>query len=96
MHTLHKAEQKRADKLSRDEAARELRNEQDSDGVCRQLKNALDPKDREPSKSRAKDWPRASLHQRSFWLAVPIVAIPEPAPVVNRSWAADAAAGFVL
>jgi hypothetical protein len=57
MHTPYKAEQKRADKLSRDEAARELRNEQNSDGVCRQLKNTLDPKD----KSRRSLGQRAGL-----------------------------------
>ena len=31
MHTLYEAEQKRADKLSRDEAARELKNGENSD-----------------------------------------------------------------
>ena len=47
MHTLYEAEQKRADRLSRDDAARELGNEEDSDWVTKQLKKALDPKDRD-------------------------------------------------
>ena len=47
MHTLYTAEQKRADKLSRDEAARELKNEENSDWVTKQLRKALDPKDRD-------------------------------------------------
>jgi hypothetical protein len=41
------AEQKRADKLSRGEAARELGNEENSDWVTKQLKKALDPKDKD-------------------------------------------------
>jgi hypothetical protein len=47
MHTLYEEEQKRAEKLSRDEAAKELGNEENSDWVRRQLKKALDPKDRD-------------------------------------------------
>jgi hypothetical protein len=47
MHTLYEAEQRRADKLSRDEAARELKNEENSSWVTKQLKKALDPKDRD-------------------------------------------------
>ena len=47
MHTLYEAEQKRVDKLSRDEAARELKNEENSSWVTKQLKKALDPKDRD-------------------------------------------------
>jgi hypothetical protein len=47
MHTLYETEQKRAEKLSRDEAARELGNEENSDWVRGQLKKALDPKDRD-------------------------------------------------
>ncbi len=44
MHTLYEAEQKRADKLSRDEAARELKNGENSDWVTKQLRKALDPR----------------------------------------------------
>ncbi len=47
MHTLYEAEQKRADRLSRDEAARELKNEENSSWVTKQLKKALNPKDRD-------------------------------------------------
>jgi hypothetical protein len=47
MHTLYEAEQKRADRLSGDEAARELKNGENSDWVTKQLKRALDPKDRD-------------------------------------------------
>jgi len=50
MYTLYEAEQKRADRLSRDEAARELKNKGNSDWVMKQLKKALDPKDRDPVK----------------------------------------------
>ena len=46
VHTLYEAEQKRADRLSRDDAARELGNEENSDWVRRQLKKALYPKER--------------------------------------------------
>jgi len=45
MHALYEAEQRRADRLSRDEAARELKNEENSSWVTKQLKKALDPKD---------------------------------------------------
>ena len=41
MHTLYEAEQKRANKLSRDEAAKELGNKENSDWVTKQLKKAL-------------------------------------------------------
>jgi len=47
MHTLYEAEQKRADRLSRDEAARELKNEENSSWVTKQLRKVLDPKDRD-------------------------------------------------
>jgi hypothetical protein len=47
MHTLYEAEQKRADKLSKGEAIKELGNEENSDWVRKQLKKALDPKDRD-------------------------------------------------
>jgi hypothetical protein len=47
MHTLYEAEQKRADRLSGEEASRELGKEENSDWVRRQLKKALDPKDRD-------------------------------------------------
>ena len=47
MHTLYEAEQKRADRLSRGEAAKELENEENSDWVRKQLKKAPDPKDRD-------------------------------------------------
>jgi len=47
MHTLYEAEQKRAESLSRDEARRELGNSDNSDWMKRQLKKALDPKDRD-------------------------------------------------
>jgi len=45
MHTLCEAEQKRAAELSRDESARELKNEENSSWVKKRLKKALDPKD---------------------------------------------------
>ena len=47
MHTLYETEQKRADKLSSNEAARELGKEGNSDWIKRQLKKALDPKDKD-------------------------------------------------
>ena len=47
MHTLYEAEQKRAEKLSRDEATKELRNAENSDWVKGQLRKSLDPKDRD-------------------------------------------------
>ena len=47
MHTLYEAKQKRADRLSRGEAAKELTNGENSDWVTKQLKKALDPKDRD-------------------------------------------------
>ena len=45
-HTLYEVEQKRGDKLSGGEAAKELKNEENSDWVTKQLKKALDPKGR--------------------------------------------------
>ena len=47
MHTLYEAEQRRAESLSRDEAGRELKNEENSSWVKGQLRKALDPKDRD-------------------------------------------------
>ena len=47
MHTLYEAEQKRTEKLSRDEATKELRNDENSDWVKGQLRKSLDPKDRD-------------------------------------------------
>ena len=43
LHTLYEAEQKRADRMSGDEAARELKNEENSGRITKQLKKALDP-----------------------------------------------------
>jgi hypothetical protein len=40
MHTLHEAEQKRADRPSRNEAARELKNGENTDRVTKQLEMA--------------------------------------------------------
>jgi hypothetical protein len=43
VHTLYEAEQKRADRLSRDEVAKELGNEENFSWTTEQLKKALDP-----------------------------------------------------
>jgi hypothetical protein len=51
MHTLYEAEQKRADRLSRDEASKELKNGENSDWVTKQLKKAWTPRTGTPSKS---------------------------------------------
>jgi hypothetical protein len=47
MHTLYEAEQKRAERVSKDEAAKELGNDENSDWIKKQLKRALDPKDKD-------------------------------------------------
>ncbi len=47
MHTLYEAQQKRADKLSSNEAGRELGKEENSEWIKKQLKKALDPKDKD-------------------------------------------------